>query len=231
MHDLLRTLPAVKKRRWPHLPQLLFAYNTTVHQSTGHSPYELMFGRKPQLPIDALLGTVEEEMVEGIVEDWVKEQEFLHFAYASAERQLTAAAKRREPTSLQGIAPVLPSGTIVYRKNHMQGCHKVQDTWDSTLYQVVKCLDDSGRVYTIRPVEGMGPTWNLHRTELRVVPGQMVSPVDVCVLYQGASLVQKVAMKSWMTPILSTWEYRKVLGCVLEFFTVLFSIGLTQTSP
>uniref|UniRef100_A0A3B1JJS8 Gypsy retrotransposon integrase-like protein 1 n=1 Tax=Astyanax mexicanus TaxID=7994 RepID=A0A3B1JJS8_ASTMX len=178
MHDLLRTLPAERKRRWSHhLPQLLFAYNTTVHQSTGHSPYELMFGRKPQLPIDALLGTVAEEMVEGTVGDWVQEQqEFLQFAYASAERQLKMAARRREPTA-QGFAPILPNGTIVYRKNHTHGRNKIQDVWDSTPYEVVRCLDESGRVYTICPVGAIGPTRNFHRTELRVVPRRVVPVV------------------------------------------------------
>uniref|UniRef100_A0A3P9NJ42 Gypsy retrotransposon integrase-like protein 1 n=1 Tax=Poecilia reticulata TaxID=8081 RepID=A0A3P9NJ42_POERE len=48
LHDLLRTLSPEQKRRWPrHICQVTFAYNTTVHQSTGMTPYFLMFGRKP----------------------------------------------------------------------------------------------------------------------------------------------------------------------------------------
>lgn len=39
LNNLLRTLPADQKRHWPdHLPQLVFNYNTTPHQSTGASP-------------------------------------------------------------------------------------------------------------------------------------------------------------------------------------------------
>lgn len=57
LHDLLRTLPLAEKRHWPyHLPQLTFAYNTEPHQTTGHTPYFLMFGYHPRLLVDFLLG-------------------------------------------------------------------------------------------------------------------------------------------------------------------------------
>lgn len=46
LHNLLRTLPIEQKHRWPdHLPQLVFNYNTTPHQSRRESPHFLMFGR------------------------------------------------------------------------------------------------------------------------------------------------------------------------------------------
>ena len=62
LFDLLRTLSDAQKRRWPRvLPQLLFAYNTTVNSATGYAPYELMFGRRPHLPVDALLGKERED--------------------------------------------------------------------------------------------------------------------------------------------------------------------------
>merc|ERR1719354_1216500 len=76
LHDLLRTLPQEEKRRWPHhLPQLIFAYNTTPHQTTGHTPYYLMFGHPPRLPVDFLLGTREAAPDPGTLEEWVEKHQ------------------------------------------------------------------------------------------------------------------------------------------------------------
>ena len=42
-----------KKESWEQcLDTCLYAYNTACHESTRYSPYELIFGGKPVLPID-----------------------------------------------------------------------------------------------------------------------------------------------------------------------------------
>lgn len=63
LHDLLCLLPLDQKCKWPRaLPHILFVYNTTQHISTGHYPVELIFGQKMQLPVDFLLGKVDEDI-------------------------------------------------------------------------------------------------------------------------------------------------------------------------
>ena len=53
--NMLGTLPEKLKSTWrEQVPTLVHAYNCTRNNATGFSPYYLMCGRKPCLPIDIL---------------------------------------------------------------------------------------------------------------------------------------------------------------------------------
>ena len=60
MKGLLTSLSKEQKDNWPlHLPSLVFAYNATLHSTTGYQPYKLMFGHKAPTICDVWLRLAE----------------------------------------------------------------------------------------------------------------------------------------------------------------------------
>ena len=53
--SMLHTLPDSYKSHWKdHLNKVIHTYNCTYNESTSYSPFYLMFGRHPRLPIDLI---------------------------------------------------------------------------------------------------------------------------------------------------------------------------------
>ena len=59
-------------KNWPsHLGSITHAYNSTRSQVTGYSPYYLMFGRRPRLPIDLIFPTARREVITKDIDEYV----------------------------------------------------------------------------------------------------------------------------------------------------------------
>ena len=177
LHDRLRTLPPEKKRRWvDNLQELVYAYNSTPHSSTGYAPYFLFFGREPRLPVDCLLG------IDG--EDWVSShQERLADAFKAAAERTEKEVLRRQKLNDKNVNDVgLEIGTRVFARNRSEkGRHKIQDVWNSTPFKVIGRPDPTGNVYVIEPLEGTGPIRTVNRSELldsKVIVNDVLGTTD-----------------------------------------------------
>ncbi len=93
--------------RWSQILQLMnFAYNTWTYQSTQFSPFYLLYGREPTLPIDSKINPENRELrlsdyVEFINNEWttVKEQTRRN-SDESKEKQSENCERRRRLRTL-----------------------------------------------------------------------------------------------------------------------------------
>ena len=73
LQRMIGKLNPEKRRKWPeHVGSVLIAYNATWSQVTGYSPYFLMFGRRPRLPVDLLFPTVNNQEWTHTIDEYVK---------------------------------------------------------------------------------------------------------------------------------------------------------------
>ena len=70
---IIGKLDLEKHQKWPeHIRSMLIAYNTTWSQVTGYSPYFLMLGWRPRLPVDLLFLTVNTQEWTRTIYEYVK---------------------------------------------------------------------------------------------------------------------------------------------------------------
>lgn len=173
LHGLMRTLAPEAKRRWPeHVAELVFAYNTTPHASTGFSPFYIMFGRDPRLPVDVLLGIENSSPpIADISEYLAVHQQRLQDAYKLVQDKLQQSYERRKVYANKNAKDSpLYVGQRVFRKiRGHKARHKIQNIYSSEVFKVVDQLTDQD-VYKIERADGAGEVKWVNRLELRPCP-------------------------------------------------------------
>ena len=120
-----------KKACWSeHLPELLLAYNVTCSAVTGYSPYYLLFGRRPRIPVDYLFPTLRDSPHQTKMEvSVVAMQKRLKEAFAVA-RHLTSegvAKQCRNYDRKAGAVALQPGDIVMVCTDGFVGKWKVKD--------------------------------------------------------------------------------------------------------
>ena len=168
---MLRTLPENHKSKWHEsVNKMLFAYNATRHDSTGYSPYYLLFGREAILPIDFVLNIEEDDKEPKAYNQFVKSwREQMEHAYYEAQsrsrkRKLQDEARINSKPLLTSLEP----GDLVLVRNTVErgGPGKLRSYWEPHPY-VVKEITGTGKVVNkVERLDGTGKPRVLHRNML-----------------------------------------------------------------
>ena len=171
--NMLKTLGEKEKENWKDLlPKLAYAYNSTVNKSTGYSPYYLMFGRSPRLPIDLMFGVEPDERYDKqqipykkYVEKW---EHGMKQAINIAKEHAKKSGERNKvyyDRKMHGVELVVGDKVLLRDHKGKGGTGKLTSYWEDMVYVVTECNPELP-VYSIKPTEGNGKVKRVHRNNL-----------------------------------------------------------------
>ena len=166
--DMLGSLPSTKKANWKaYVNPLVHAYNCTRHESTGQTPYLLMFGRNPRLPVNITFGLRENEKepTTQYVADLRSKIQKAYELAAEASEKARSKQKDTYNTKVRG-GTVKVGDRVLVKIVAFDGKHKLADRWEQEPYTVIGQPNGDIPVFTVRRENGEGRIRTLHRNLL-----------------------------------------------------------------
>uniref|UniRef100_A0A8C5QI47 Integrase catalytic domain-containing protein n=1 Tax=Leptobrachium leishanense TaxID=445787 RepID=A0A8C5QI47_9ANUR len=167
--NMLGTLLADKKQHWSrHISAVVHAYNSTKNDTTGYSPYRLMFGREERLPVGLAFGVSIDRTATTSYKGYLDRiRKNLKTAYEKAQEASDIRGQRNKKNyDLKvRIQDLQPGDRVLLRNLGVVGQHKLADRWKSQHYIVCKQLPGLP-VYQIRPEGSTGPLKTWHHNHL-----------------------------------------------------------------
>ena len=149
----------------------LFVYNCIHHKSTGYSPYSLLFGREPRLPVDVAFGIEPESVNEKSYNEYVSDlREKIGDAFEKVQNiimQISQEKNRKKNYDLKAEAARLLEGDrVLVKVLAHEGKHELGDKWTEDIYVVVRQPNNDISVYRAKRADGQGQEKTLHRNNL-----------------------------------------------------------------
>ena len=169
--SMLRTLPESYKTHWKDHPnKVVHAYNCTRQESTGYSPFYLLFGRHPRLPIDLVFkpdNSPPYKSYQQYVASW---ETAMKEAYDLAARKSKSSSNKFKAYYDSKVrSSVLAPGDRVLVRNLSKragGPGKLTSYWEDEIYVVVERKNNDSPAYVVKPETRDGPVRTLHRNLL-----------------------------------------------------------------
>ena len=135
-----------------HVNMLTYAYNCTRSNATGFSPYYLLYGRHPLLPIDIEFGVMTPDLTEVVTLKYVHGlQKRLDYAFKKAadfSRKEAQRSKKRYDKTAKTLK-LEPGDLVLVQRKGFQEKHKILDRWESDPYEVIKQREDGLPVFVV----------------------------------------------------------------------------------
>ena len=178
-HTLLRmigTLDHDQKSKWQDwVSTLTHAYNCTRCESTGFSPYYLMFGRVPRLPIDIEYGITQPQLMEKSQQNYARKlRAKLNWAFKVAKQTSDREAIRQKQyyDRKMRCQKIEPGDLVLVKQKGSSGNYKIDDKWELNPFKVLEQMkSDKGKFTPVFKVEevvktGVPRLKTLHRNML-----------------------------------------------------------------
>ena len=140
--NMLETLTPEQRKDWKsHVPALVHAFNCTRNAATGFSPYYLLFGMEPRLPVDVEFGLQKGSQKGSLGESNYVSQLRGRLKFAHNKAKQVAKRQQAKHSELYGQkcrGSELEIGDLVLvKQTAWKGRHKIQDKWETEEDQVV----------------------------------------------------------------------------------------------
>jgi hypothetical protein len=179
-------------------------YNFFPGEHSGESPFFLMFGRDPCLPLDNLLSPRLRYVTTGLDSDRVRlSLSAMKRVYALAAYNIKwAREKGHDRTTSTRSKPPITEGDLIIIKNHTKG------QWDTRYLPNWRVTEITGKIHTVRNPEGQVRQVHLDDCKLQTSYDQVISnlPLDADFEVAGRAVALEYSPKflndlDWHLPI------------------------------
>ena len=194
LQRMIGKLDPEKRKKWPaHIGSIIIAYNSTRSLVTGYSLYYLMFGHRPQLPIDLLVPMCRTQMLTCTIDKYIASlYDRLWDSLAIAQDCAVKEAQRQKRLydCKVGAVELRPGDHVLVCLDAFKGQRrKLKNRWGDNLHTVVTHVADGVPAYVVKN-NRIGKKKVVHRARLLLWLADYGEPVrcnlvDISVMPPG----------------------------------------------